>query len=175
MAEFDELARELSALSPRQLATVLTRARAFRRVDPSNVLADWGAMFEFVACPFCGQRIDTNCVDYKLFLVLVSDAYAQGASSVVLSCEDDKVIVAYDNSPPSEPRDTMSARYWHQLLAGIHVAFARHTIVDSSDSPTDQNLLPVTEKVADFDELRRVAVHPTAPYRRACESCAQMV
>jgi hypothetical protein len=162
MAEFDDLARQLSALSSRQLATVLNRARAIRRVDPSNVVADWGAISNFVACPFCGQRIDSNCVDYKLFLTLISDAYARGANSVFLNCEDNKVIVAYDNFP-CEPRDTMPSRHWHQLLAGIHVAFTRHAIYDSVDSRQDQNLLPITEKVADFDELRRVALTSNRP------------
>lgn len=162
MAEFDDLARRLSALSPRQLASVLTRARAIRRVDPSNVVADWGAISDFVACPFCGQRIDTNCVDYRLFLTLISDAYARGANSVFLSCEDNKVVVVYDNLS-SEYRDTMPARHWHQLLAGIHVAFTRHAIHHSVDSTQDQNLLPITEKVPDFDELRDVALTSNRP------------
>lgn len=162
MAEFDDLARQLSALSPRQLATVLNRARSIRRVDPTNVVADWGEISDFVACPFCGQRIDSNCVDYRLFLTLISDAYARGANSVFLSCEGNKVIVAYDTFQ-CEPRDKVPARHWHQLHAGIHLALARHAIYDSVESTQGQNLLPIADRVADFDELRRVALASHRP------------
>lgn len=163
MEEFEELARELSTLSPRQLATVLNRAREIRHVDPSNVIADCAAIFDFIACPLCGQRISTNCVDYKLFLTIISDAYARGADSVFLSCEGNKVKVAYDNFPESEPRDTLPARHWHQILAGIHVALTRHAFSTFKGSSIDQNLLPIAETVADYDELRRVALVSNRP------------
>lgn len=163
MADVDELARELSTLSPRELAAALDRARQLRLVDPLNVIADRDAISNFVACPFCGQRTDTNCLDYKLFLALISDAYAQGANSVFLCCEDDKVAVVYDNVPGNEPRDTMPARYWHQILAGIHLAFSRQLMDESIGISPDLNLLAIVDTAPDFDKLRRVALKFNRP------------
>ncbi|MBM3966031.1 MAG: hypothetical protein FJ308_13355 [Planctomycetes bacterium] len=99
-------------------------------------------------------------------MTLISDAYARGANAVFLSCEDKKLIVAYDNFPESQPRDMMPARHWHQILSGIHLAFARHAICDNIDSALDQNLLPIADTVADFDELRRVALKSNRPIPR---------
>lgn len=157
MEKTQSLAQDLSLLTDRELATVLNSAREIRRADPKSIESDWYAAYQFTACPFCGARTDPLDIDYRLFLVLITDAFRSGANAISARCGESGVIVSYDNSPETQPRDFMHSRHWHHLLAGVHTVFARHAMDAHTHAAVDKNFLPFTESFPDFDALRRAA------------------
>lgn len=157
MTESRSLAEDLSLLTDRELAAVLSSAREIRSADPKNIEADWAAAFQFTACPFCGTLTDPLNFDYRLFFALITDAFRSGANAISVRCGESGVIVSYDNSPKTQLREVMPSRHWHQILAGVHTVFARHAMDEQIHAALDQNFLALTESFPDFDALRRAA------------------
>lgn len=157
MTESRSLAEDLSLLTDRELAAVLSSAREIRSADPKNIEADWAVAFQFTACPFCGTLTDPLNFDYRLFFALITDAFRSGANAISVRCGESGVIVSYDNSPKTQLREVMPSRHWHQILAGVHTVFARHAMDEQIHAALDQNFLALTESFPDFDALRRAA------------------